>query len=51
MSAPIRFWGFDGNGHMLALVGKSGTPRPIGVTRKQAVEIICRLARDLGGDA
>lgn len=48
MSTPIRFWGFDGDGYMLAKVGKSDTLRPIEVTRKQAVEIICHLARDLG---
>ncbi|WP_193104666.1 hypothetical protein [Brachybacterium sp. FME24] len=50
MSAPIYFWGFDRDGYMLATVGKSTALRPIEITRKQAVEIICALARDIGED-
>lgn len=50
MSAPIHFWGFDSDGCMRVTVGKSTVLRPIEITRKQAVEIICALARDIGED-
>lgn len=48
MSAPINFWGLDGERRLLVTVGKSPQLREVVVTRKQAVEIIAALARDLG---